>query len=470
VVVSTVYHEAEAARRAGLEAYSYPFVAKAFLPLLAEWGETAVVTQPESRLDHSLHRQRKQGREPVHLSFLPLHWAYLTGRAPTACFPFWEYPDVPGHAAGPALRSNWAHIADKADLLLTACTFTRDAFRRAGVRAPIHVIPVPVADAYFAVPPWQLGQSVRLDCRCFVFQRDADAPPPADDTWLPQDRRPFRVRAWLEAIVRGFLRPRLPRRLDALATVAVRAARKFRKAYRAEVAINHPETPHLDLSGVVYTTVLNPFDGRKNLHDVLTAFLLALSDKEDATLVVKLVLSPRLKVPEFNQLIVDLGEMGLRHRCKLVVVPDYLSDAQMVELVRASTYYVTAARAEGACLPLQAFLAAGRPGVAPTHTALADYFGPEVGFPIASHPEPTFWPTDPQERLTTSWQRIVWQSLADQFRASYAAAKDAVRYGTLALAARARLRKYAGVEAVRPRLFAALDALAAGKQETRRAA
>src|SRR5215813_6159907 len=34
VVVSTVFQETEAARRLGLEAYSYPFAARAFLPLL----------------------------------------------------------------------------------------------------------------------------------------------------------------------------------------------------------------------------------------------------------------------------------------------------------------------------------------------------------------------------------------------------------------------------------------------------
>src|SRR5262249_16487285 len=203
--------------------------------------------------------------------------------------------------------------------------------------------------------------------------------------------------------------------------------------HRQEAVVVHPVTSQLDLSGVVYTTVLSPFDARKNLHDLLTAFLLAFGEQEDATLLVKLVINPERKVPALNLVLSEVRRLGLSHRCKLVFVADYLSDDQMVELARASTYYVTATRAEGACLPLRDFVAAGRPGVAPMHTALGDYFGPDMGFTIDSHPEPTCWPTDPSRRLTTTWHRIVWQSLFDQFRASYnAAARQPGHYLRLA--------------------------------------
>ena len=113
-------------------------------------------------------------------------------------------------------------------------------------------------------------------------------------------------------------------------------------------------------AGVVYTTVLNPFDFRKNLDDLLSGFLLALGDRPDATLVVKLVVCPQLAARSLNAIIRSYLHLGLRHRCKLVFVTEYLSDAQMVELARASTYYVNTSHAEGACLPLQDFLAAGR--------------------------------------------------------------------------------------------------------------
>jgi hypothetical protein len=152
--------------------------------------------------------------------------------------------------------------------------------------------------------------------------------------------------------------------------------------------------------------------------------------------------------------------LGLRHRCKLIFVTAYLSDAQMVELSRASTYYVNSARAEGACLPLQNCLAAGRPGVAPCHTALSDYFSEEIGFVVDSHPEPAAWPHDPEQRLTTSWNRLVWQSLHDQLRSSYdLAAAQRDRYEAMAQRGRERLADYAGPAKVWARLAEALNSL-----------
>src|SRR5207245_2750453 len=145
----------------------------------------------------------------------------------------------------------------------------------------------------------------------------------------------------------------------------------------------------------------------------------ALGDCEDATLVVKLVVCPRLAPAALNGILGHYQEMGLRHRCKLAFVTEYLTDPQMVELARGSTFYINTARAEGACLPLQSHLAAGRPGIPPVHPALADYFESDLGFVVASHPEPACWPHDPDQRYTTSWHRLVWQSLHDQFRASY---------------------------------------------------
>ena len=143
----------------------------------------------------------------------------------------------------------------------------------------------------------------------------------------------------------------------------------------------------------------------------------------------------------------------------------------MTELARATTFYVTATHAEGACLPLQDYLAAGRPGIAPLHTALADYFGADVGLTVASHAEPTSWPGDALGQLATTWHRTVWQSLFDQLRVGYALAKqEPARYHALAEAARHRMWQYAGVEAVRPRLEAALASLAARRQSLRRAA
>jgi hypothetical protein len=155
--------------------------------------------------------------------------------------------------------------------------------------------------------------------------------------------------------------------------------------------------------------------------------------------------------------------LGIPHRCKLAFLTGYLSEAQMVELARGSTFYVNSARAEGSCLPLQSFLAAGRPGIAPRHTAMADYFSQELGFVVQSHPEPTCWPHDPEKKITTRWQRLVWQSLHDQFRTSYEVARhDRKMYDAMARRGVEHMADYAGAERVWPKLAAALDGVAEG--------
>src|SRR2546421_11994595 len=95
VVVSVPFAKANEADRTGTEHYSYYYVYRAFAPLLQRWGSTVEVTQPESRLDFALRRTRQAGQEPIHLSFLPLHHAYLSTEAPNVAFPFWEFPDIP---------------------------------------------------------------------------------------------------------------------------------------------------------------------------------------------------------------------------------------------------------------------------------------------------------------------------------------------------------------------------------------
>jgi glycosyltransferase involved in cell wall biosynthesis len=460
LVVSSMYSEAETAQRIGREAYSYRFVYRAFAPLLERWGRTSEITRPESRLDYALWRARQQSLEPVHLSFLPLHLVYLTQRAPNIAFPFWEFPDVPDTSFANNPRNNWVWIANHLALVLTASTFTRDAFVRAGVKTPVHVVPVPIDPRYFDVAAWKPDQRAELNCPCYLFPQPEAAPPPDVNPWVREAPAGLNPRAWLRQGYRSYIKPRLPARLDRYLGVAAGVVRGVRAARQEDVRPCVPAKAALELSGVVYTSILNPYDPRKNWQDLLSAYLLALRDCEDATLVVKLVVCPELAAPAFNSMIEHYRRINVRHRCKLAFVTEYLSEAQMAELAQASTYYVNSARAEGSCLPLQDFLAAGRPGIAPCHTAMTDYFSDALGFPIASHPEPAGWPHAAGLGYTTTWHRLVWQSLHDQFRRSYEVAKrDQPYYRALAVHGRERMAEFAGAERVWPRLAAALDSI-----------
>jgi glycosyltransferase involved in cell wall biosynthesis len=456
LVVSSVFTENETARQLGKEAYSYRFVHRAFAALLERWGKVVEVTQPESRLDYALWRARRQGSEPIHLSFRPLHLTYLTQHAANVAFPFWEFPDLPENKDGTNPRHNWVRIADRLALVLTASTFTRDAFVRAGVKAPVAVVPVPIRPAYFAVPAWQSGEQFALDCPCYVLPQ-TESPPPVENPWVRAARRGLNLRPPVKRIYNWLLKSWLPRRAHRCLAEAARTAVAPDVEYQREHQVSLPVSPRLELSGVVYTTILNPLDSRKNWQDLLSAFLAALAHREDATLVIKVVASPQLTPRGVNLILDYYRSLGWRHRCRVAIVAAYLGDSQMQELARASTYYLNTARAEGACLPLQDYLAAGRPGVAPRHTAMTDYFDAGVGWVVQSSPEPARWPHDLDCGHTTRWHRLNWQSLHDQIRASYETARNRPDvYQELAARGRERMAAFASVERVWPRLQAAL--------------
>ncbi|HEV3021329.1 MAG TPA: hypothetical protein VGX76_02635, partial [Pirellulales bacterium] len=438
--------------------YSYEYVRRAFEPLLKRNAQVIEVRRPESQLDYVVRQARQRGQAPLALSFWPLQDVHLCHAAPNVLFPFWEFPDVPGLDYQDNPRRNWVRIANHASLVLTASPFTAAALTRAGVRTPVCVVPVPVDPAYFQVREWRPGQSVALDCEAYVFTRPE--PPsigiPDPETWPGPDDLAFRVKntlkGWARRIWVDGIKPCLPQRLRK-AVVAAKDAGK--RAWRdGETELPEAVRPLL-LSGVVYTTILNPDDRRKNWQDILTAFLAALGNCDGATLVVKLVTSQAAAVREV------LGfyyKIGLPHRCRVVFIPGHLDGQLMGRLAGASTYYVNASRAEGACLPLQDFLAAGRPALAPVHSALADYFDEQVGLVVASHPEPCPWPWDESGRLSTSWHRIVWASLRDQFAASFEmAGKRPEAYRAMAAAARRRIGEWASVKSVGPKLAAALS-------------
>src|SRR5262249_36047992 len=151
---------------------------------------------------------------------------------------------------------------------------------------------------------------------------------------------------------------------------------------------------------------------------------------------------------------------GFSHRCKVVLIWSYLTEPQMLGLTRASTFYVNASRAEGSCLPMQNFLASGRPGIAPVHSGLADYFDEHVGFAVKSHPEPAAFPHDPEKRLLTSWHRLVWSSLYEQLIASYRFVRDGYQqYRAMGERARQCMAEYSSEEAVWPKLSEALESV-----------
>jgi hypothetical protein len=447
----------------GQPAYAYFAVYRAFAPLLSRLGTLVEVKRPESELDYALWRACRDQNEAVSLSFLPFQAAYLSRHAPNVIYPLWEYPDIPNVDFAGNPRDNWTQLASRVSLILAANSHTARAFERAGTASHVQVVPVPVRPEFFAVRPWAPDNCIRVDCSAVVFPQSEVSKAATSDVWQPRtlERATLKasVRAGLRRTYQRYLRPRMPKSVDRHLTLLVRRLKELARRPNAErkIVLPYRISPTVEFSGIVYTVILNPFDPRENWNDLLCAYLLALGHQEDATLVIKPAFAPSNATESLCHLIESYLRLGVPHRCKVAFLMDALSDEQMLALAQGTTYYLTASRAKRACLALQNLFAAGRPAVGPSHTAFSDCLSEDRGFVVESHPEPAYWPNDPERRFVTTWQRIVWQSLHDRIQESYRVAKHSFgEYHSRATCARQRIADWASTERVEATLSGAL--------------
>lgn len=452
-LVSTTQHVKNLKVNLGSADYSYGFVLNALAPALEQVGQWELVPHPESSLHYRAARAVEEGCRPVHLSLTPLQSAYLTPAVPSIVFPFWEFPRIPDRDFRFDTRQNWARVSRHAALIITACRLTADGFRKAGVTCPIEIVPVPLEPDDFQIPAWSPYHQVRLQCRHVVVGAGQQqvvgetVDPVSEPVPEPRLQGMARVRRGVKNRYKRHIRPLLSERAaNTISQAKLRLVRRLHRAGLERVVPAPPRVPMdtLVLGGLVYTSIFNLGDDRKNPRDLLSAFLIAFRDRPDVTLVLKLAANPATEWHELERLHHLYASLGLEHRCRLVVIPDFLTEPQMRDLLQATTFYVNTSRAEGACLPLQRALAAGRPGIAPRHTAMADYMDDRIGFVIGSDPEPTHWPHDPERRCETTWHRLVWPDLRDQYlRSAKIADHDPETYHRLATAARSRMLKTA---------------------------
>jgi glycosyltransferase involved in cell wall biosynthesis len=472
----------------GSPAYSYVFALEGLAPVLEEFGVWQLLERPESRLPFLAAKATAEGFRPVHLSMNPPQDGYFTPAVPTIVYPFWEFPRIPDRDFGYDTRQNWARMCRPASLVLTSCRFTAEAIGRSDIRCPVAVVPIPLDPDYFSLPPWRRDQSWTLTCRHTVLSPeecgDEQARASVSDEGPPTRKR----RVWQFAkrgfhVVYPWLDPKSVEKISRVKTALLFTARQsplklaylgVRAGYRRTVrrwlslaalekittaknkalalagrspaTVIDPLLPRapIRLEGLTYTSILNLGDLRKNYMDMLSAFLIAFRERSDVTLVIKLATSPHREHHEVGILRKQYQSLGLNHACRVVVITEFLDSDAMRGLMQATTYYVNTSHSEGACLPLQQALAGGRPGIAPDHTAMADYMDSDVGFVPRSDPEPAFWPHDPDMRLETERYRLVWTDIRDCFLASANVVdREPRRYQALAENATRKMAAYA---------------------------
>ena len=495
----------------GRPEYSYYFVLKAYRPVLESLGQVRVVSSA-AEVDPLYRQLQLAGQDCLFLSFAPPHKTPTDLQCPVVCVIAWEYDSIPDDPRDDDTRHDWSRLLASHGRAITLSSHTAQAIRRTmGEDFPVLVLPTPLWEGFAGVrrqfPPAAVNPGAVLQIKgCIIDSRtlglSADGLiAPAVDVQEPQPdavvtpeaaplppltlrrrafitkhylRESYRAAAtptdhgplfllkhnlllWYREAVRDLLPLALRRQLFRLRTPA---PEPLPPAVIVETppVVEHPQaslpdtsaTVQTEVSGVVYVSVFNPEDGRKNWHHLITAFCWAMRDVEDATLVLKMTQNELATY--YVHLITLLSQLS-PFACRVVVMHGYLEDEEFARLYGAASFYVNASRCEGLCLPLMEFMSCARPVIAPDHTAMHDYIDERVGFIVKSSREPTIWPDDVRILYRTLRHRPDWGSLKTAYENSYAMAKnDPVAYQAMALAANERMRDYCSFAPVQQRL------------------
>ncbi|MGQ9427454.1 glycosyltransferase [Gilvimarinus sp. F26214L] len=489
-VVCSRFNRDTIAGAIGEPEYSYYFVLKEFLPLLRSIGTVHVVDTPEDA-DVLCVRLGEEGKVNVFLQFTAPHNVARDVRCPVIPVFAWEFDTIPTDTWNGDGYNNWRLALAKSRGAITHSHGTVTAVKQVlGEDYPVVAIPAPVWDRCADTRRLVLGLTTeqRLQGGVLDFfgvvcdSRDVDfgtvlkatfgdptqsqfgeqvEEEPENQT-MPRRSLRFRLgtaKMLLIQIYHECFADLVPGFIERALAVLVNGLRPlYRKVLpkapiHAETASEPSDTDRknmVELTGVVYTSLFNPYDGRKNWETMLTAFCWAFRDTEDATLLIKVSTN---NVVFFTDQVVDYLRRLPPFKCRVVVIKAFLENEHYQRMLEASSYYVNTSYGEGQCLPLMEFLASGVPALAPVNSAMKDYMSKDVGFVIDSRPELASWQHDERRLLRTFHHRVDWQSTVDAFTHSYELMKnDPQRYRAMSLAAAERMRQHCSIEVLSERL------------------
>jgi glycosyltransferase involved in cell wall biosynthesis len=473
ILISSKISQADIQASLGKPEYSYFFLMKDFLPALERIG-TVIQVQSRDEIESLYVGYSAAGQAVIFLSFSPPHQVPLGLACPTVSVFAWEFDSLPVLAWDQNPSHDWSYVfANTHGAIATSQETAQLVAKSMPGGFPVTALPAPIWDRYAKLGSPQ-GWPIKFSERQFLFAGIViDSPvlglsadglvrkpeSAADDAFSAVESLPatrLSLGAALHhsaALLKGWWEEIRFAPESALADVQW-SDKKQSKPLQDEPSRPiaspapefKPEPRPIAVSGVVYTTVLNPADGRKNWVDLVTAFCWAFKNTEDATLIVKMT---HHDLEHYRVVLMTLLSRLAPFSCRVLVLHGFLEDEQYQALIGASSYYVNASSGEGLCLPLMEFLSSGKPVIAPDHTAMADYLNEHVAFLLKCSPEPTCWPHDPTGMLFTHRHRLNWQSLMEAFRRSYqVACSNPEHYQRMSKHAYQQMQDFASVERV----------------------
>lgn len=489
LVVWSRFSKSTIAGAIGEPEYSYYFVLKEFIPLLERIGSVLLV-EDEDVAASQYEELCRSGEDCVFLKFTAPHNIGSSGLGKAVPVFAWEFDTIPTEAWDGNNYNNWSMVLEQCGAAITHSGFTVEAVKKAlGAKFPVIAIPAPVwdrcADARAALADklenlfgrrilefW----GVVCDSKDIDFERliseyleekqskESQHEPESAPALSETAPKSLRIRLGMAKnlliqIYRECVADLLPLFLRSGISKAVHFVKPLYRfvlkkpgAQGLEVDVETERTDQdranmLEISGVVYTSIFNPADGRKNWETMLSAFCWAFRDKEDATLVIKVSSN---QIVFFSDQVTTMLRRLRPFKCRIVIIKAFLEPDQYQRLLASSSYYVNTSYGEGQCLPLMEFLSSGIPALAPANSAMADYMSDEVGFVIESRPEPTQWQHDPRRMLRALHYKADWLSTVKAFESSYQLIREDVEsYREMSHVAAARMKEHCSIDVLK---------------------
>lgn len=470
ILISSKITQSNIQASLGKAEYSYFFLLKEFMPALQAFAEVINVESAD-QVDSLYQQYRETDEQVVFLSVSPPQQTPIGLACPTICLFAWEFDNVPDEPWEGELRNDWRYVLKGIAGAIACSRESADAVRKAmGNDYPVTAIPAPVWSRFQVLMP-EGGWSPCHPERSMEFTGHVIDSPllglSADGLvqHMPRPEPPVLISATKPGASVGRTRAIYQAWREALGNRPSAIARRGKPAVPPQSTLGAQplQACQIELSGVVFTTVLNPRDGRKNWIDIVTAFCWAFSETTDATLVLKMT---HHDLEHYRIPLLTLLSRLAPFKCRVLVLHGFLDDQQYRQLIEVSDFYVNASTCEGLCLPLMEFLASGKPALAPRHTAMLDYLDEQMAYVVKTTVEPSCWAHDPCGIFRTRKYRLNWQSLMEGYRHCYRVARDdAELYQRMSQHAWQQLREFSDTPVVATQLQNFLHGVIAGVEQ-----